>query len=212
MPWFKSSRRDFWPRVAALALGAAALASAPARASSLDQLRVQRTDDGLLLHAEMRLQLSEPVRAALDNGIPVYFVARATVLRERWYWADEAVVSTARYSRVAYHPLTRRWRLNVSSQPMSGTALGTGLSSRDFDTLDEILSAVGHIAGWQVADAAELDEDGRQILEFDFRLDTSRLPAALRVGVARDADWRLSFTQRIDLGQREQADGGASQP
>lgn len=205
MPWFKSSRRDFWPRAAALALGAGALAGGRVRASSLDQLRVQRTDAGLLLYAEMRLQLAEPVRAALHSGIPVYFVARATVLRERWYWADEQVVSAARYSRISYHPLTRRWRLNVSSQPISSTALGTGLSSRDFSTLDEILVAIGHIAGWQVADAAELDEEGRQILEFDFRLDVSRLPAALRVGVARDADWRLSFTQRIDLGQRERS-------
>ncbi|MCK9515621.1 MAG: DUF4390 domain-containing protein [Ottowia sp.] len=203
MQWFKSSRRDFWPRAAALVLGLGGLDRAAAQASSLDQLQVQRTDDGLLLYAEMRLQLARPVQTALRSGIPVYFVARATVLRERWYWADEQLAAAARYTRISYHPLTRRWRLNVSSQPISSTALGTGLSSRYFDTLDEILAATGHIAGWQVADAADLLEDGRQILEFDFRLDTSRLPAALRVGATREAGWRLSFTQRIDLGQQD---------
>ena len=205
MPWCKSNRRDFWPLVAVLTLGAGSLTCVPARSSSLDQLQVQRSASGLLLYAEMRLHLAEPVRAALNSGIPVYFVARATVLRERWYWTDEELSSVARYSRMAYHPLTRRWRLNVSSQPLSGTRLGTGLSSRDFDSLDDILTAIGHIAGWQVADAAELREDGRQVLEFDFWLDAGRLPAALRVGAARDADWRLSFTQRIDLGEQQRS-------
>lgn len=170
--------------------------------ASLDELQVQRNDAGLLLYADMQLTLPETVQAALRSGIPIYFVARATVLRQRWYWSDQTLATTARYMRVSYHPLTRRWRLNVSSQPISNTNQGTGLASRSFDTLEQTLAAIGHIAGWQVAAANDLAEEGRQILEFVFRLDAKRLPAALRVGAAGDADWHLSFSQRIDLGHQ----------
>ena len=177
-----------------------ALAQGDGPATSLDELQVQRNGAGLLLYADMHLRLPGAVRSALSNGIPVYFIARAKVLRERWYWTDETLAVAVRYMRVSYHPLTRRWRLNVSSQPISNTSLGTGLASRSFDTLEQTLDAIGHFAGWQVADADQLRGEGRKILQFVFRLDASRLPAALRVGAERDADWHLSLSQRIDLG------------
>lgn len=204
MPWCKSSRRDLW-RLAVAAVLSGTLATSPqvgAQTTRLQELQVRRTQDGLLLYADMQLALSTAVRNALHNGIPVYFVASATLLRERWYWTNETLATAERYWRVSYHPLTRRWRLNSSSQPISSAQLGTGLSSRTFETLEQILDAIGHIAGWQVADAQQLLHQGRQVLEFVFQLDASRLPAALRVGARRDADWQLSFSQRIDLGQQ----------
>ena len=88
------------------------LLAAPAWAENaeLTALRVEHSDEGLFLTARVDFTLSPVVEDALHKGIPVHFVAEADVLRERWYWYDRNVASAQRYMRVAYQPLTRRWR------------------------------------------------------------------------------------------------------
>ena len=55
----------------------------------------------------------------------MYFVAEGDILRERWYWYDKRIVSVQRHIRLAYQPLTRRWRLNVNAAP-GGNQPGIG--------------------------------------------------------------------------------------
>ena len=103
----------------ALAWALALPVAASAQNADLESLRVERTDEGLLLSARLNIRLPGAVEEALDKGIPIHFVADATVMRERWYWTDQRVSASQRYMRVAYMPLTRRWRLNTSSEPLT---------------------------------------------------------------------------------------------
>lgn len=171
-----------------------------ARAASLEALRVERTDDGLYLTANLDFTLSPVVEDALQKGIPVHFVVEADVRRERWYWSDQTLASARRYFRVAYQPLTRRWRLNVSSEPLSDTGLGVSLT-QNFDSLDEVLAAVRRLRRWRIAGAGELEGGGRLQLWFQFRLDSSQLPRALQLGSVGQSDWMVSIERRIDLTQ-----------
>ena len=91
---------------------------ARAENAELAALRVERADDGLFLTARVDFRLSPVVEDALHKGIAVHFVAEAEVMRERWYWYDQKAASAHRYMRVAYQPLTRRWRLITSSEPL----------------------------------------------------------------------------------------------
>jgi len=73
------------------------------------QLRLERADEGgVLLSANVKFELPPVIDDALDKGIPMFFVAEATLLRDRWYWYDKQVTSVARHMRLSYQPLTRR--------------------------------------------------------------------------------------------------------
>ena len=169
-----------------------------AQGVQLSELRVQRDDDGLYLSAQVHLELGPVVEEAMDKAIPVHFVADAQIVRERWYWSDEKLSDEKRYFRVAFQPLTRRWRLNTSNQPILDSGLGVSYS-QFYDSLGEALSAVGRISRWKIADAAELEPGSRQMLRFRFRLDASQLPRALQIGASGQSDWAMGVERKIDL-------------
>lgn len=164
----------------------------------LSELQVERTEDGLFLSAQLRFDLPEAVEDALRKGIPVHFVIEADVLRERWYWSDQRLVAARRYMRVVHQPLTRRWRLNVSSEPIASSGLGVSLSQH-YDSLPELMAAVGRVARWRIADANVLEDGGQQFLRFEFRLDQAQLPRTFRIGAVGLADWTLAVERRIEL-------------
>lgn len=181
----------------ALALVLAPLPGRP-QAAELEELRVERIDGELFLFAQMRFELAPSVQDALRKGIAVHFVADADITRARWYWTDERLAHATRYTRVAYQPLTRRWRVNSSGSPISGASLGLGLTQY-YDSLEEALGAVRRIAGWKIASDAQLTAGGRQTLRFRFRLDSSQLPRTFQLGGLGQGDWHLAIERRIDL-------------
>ncbi len=93
----------FWPsarvdrplRWLALAWALALPVAASAQNADLESLRVERTDEGLLLSARLNIRLPGAVEEALDKGIPIHFVADATVMRERWVLDGSACVGVA---------------------------------------------------------------------------------------------------------------------
>lgn len=199
MACWKSARLD--ARLARvllpLALAGAVLPGWP-ESAELEELRVEQTDGELFLFAQMRFELAPSVEDALRKGIAVHFVADARITRERWYWTDEKLADASRYTRIAYQPLTRRWRVNSSSSPITGAALGLGLT-QVYDSMEEALGAVQRIAGWKVASEEQLAGGGRQTLQFRFRLDSSQLPRTFQLGSVGQGDWHLSIERRIDL-------------
>lgn len=200
MRCWKNVRLDARLRGAVLALlVAAGLPCQASSGASVDELRVEQTSDGLLLFVQMRLRLAPAVEDALRKGIVVHFLTEAKVMRERWYWSDQQLAAAERYTRLAYQPLTQRWRLNTSSEPISATDLGIGLTQH-YDSLDDALVAVQRIAGWKIASVTELTGEGRQYLQFRFRLDSGQLPRTFQLGAVGQPDWHLSLERRIELG------------
>ena len=187
----------WWLAVAAGLLLATAL---HARNAELETLRVERVDEGLLLTARVNIQLPGAVEEALDKGIPIHFVAEATVLRERWYWMDQRVGQARRYLRIAYMPLTRRWRLNTSAEPLTNAGLGVSLTQH-YDSLEEAMSAVGRISRWKIASSDDMDVGGRQRLRFQFRLDASQLPRTLQLDTNSQSAWAVGVDRQVDLTQ-----------
>lgn len=173
-----------------------ACAVAHAEVGEVTQLRLERSDEGILLSSAVRFELAPSVEDALLKGIPMFFVAEATLLRDRWYWYDKQVASAQRHMRLSYQPLTRRWRLQVSAQPIGSSGLALGQS---FETQDEAMDAIKHVARWKIADAGELEPDAKYSVDFRFRLDVSQLPRPFQIGAVGHADWNISAarTQRL---------------
>jgi hypothetical protein len=170
------------------------LPAAPARAqhAEVTQMRVERSDEGLLLSATLRFDLPAVVDDALAKGIPMFFVAEGTVFQDRWYWYDKKVAGAARHMRLSYQPLTRRWRLQVSGSAIGPSGLSLG---QTFETRDEALAAVQRVANWKIADTADLDADARHWVEFRFRLDVSQLPRPFQIGAVGQAEWNISASR-----------------
>src|SRR5690606_21294279 len=112
--------------------------------SAQSAVQLQREGGSLLLTASLAWSLPDLVLDALLKGIPVHFVADVHMVRERWYWSDQELLSAQRYMRLSYQPLTRRWRLYTGSQPFEGQGFGAVLSS-SFESLQDALQAMQRI-------------------------------------------------------------------
>lgn len=169
---------------------------ADARAAEVAQLQVERAEDAVLLSATVRFELPQVVEDALAKGIPMFFVAEATLLRDRWWWTDKKLTTATRHMRLAFQPLTRRWRLQVSAQPIGqqGSALG-----QSFDTREEALAAIQRISRWRIADAAEVEADAGHSVDFRFRLDVSQLPRPFQIGAVGQSEWNISVARTLRL-------------
>ena len=171
--------------------------AAQTTSSEVGDLRLERGEDGLYLSANLQFELPELAEDALQKGIPMFFVADAQVLRDRWYWSDRQVAETTRYFRLSYQPLTRRWRLSQSSAPFADNGLGVSLG-QNFDELGEALAVMQRISRWSVADGDVLD-NGTQTLHFQFRLDMSQLPRPLQLSTVGRSGWSLSLSRSVRL-------------
>jgi Domain of unknown function (DUF4390) len=171
--------------------------------ATITNLQVERADGAIHLNAQLAFDLPAPIEDVLLKGIPLYFVAEAEVRRDRWYWYDKKLTTATRQMRLAYQPLTRRWRLNVSSgfggngsANGSTNGLGGGLPQY-FDTLAEAMSKVQRINRWRIVELSDLDPDALHTLELSFKLDVSQLPRPFQIGLIGQSDWNLSTYKSI---------------
>ena len=174
-----------------------ALAQSPVQ--DVPRLKLERMDDGLWLSTQLDFELPDVVEDALQKGIPIYFVAQADLLRKRWYWADKKLASAQRHLRLSYHPLTQRWRLNITLDESSGAAQGL-VFNQNFESLADAMASVRRIFRWKIADAGDLEPGGKQLVDFHFQLDVAQLPRPLRIGTLGQSDWSVvrSITQALE--------------
>lgn len=195
----KRSAPRLWASLLALALLCAGgvhaadgdeAASSPQSATPV--LSIERADNALWLSAHFAFDLPAVVEDALLKGIPIYFVTQVDVLRERWYWTNRTVAMVQRRARLAYHPLTRRWRLSVGAPDALDSSQGLMLS-QNYDSLEAAMAAVRRISHWKIADLASIEPGAQHLLEFRFQLDTTELPRPLQIGTLGQSDWVISL-------------------
>lgn len=151
----------------------------------LAQLATRKSDDGLELSFATRFELSRAAEDALHKGVPLYFVAEATVLRNRWYWRDARAAHAERTWRLAWQSLTRQYRIS------------TGGLHQSFATLDEALNVLRGLSAWRIAEPREIEDSGSHYLEFSYRLDVTQLPRPMQIGL--QSGFALSVEQKRNL-------------
>ena len=187
-----------WLRLCVLCLLGLSNAWAQTPPLELTELRVERVDNAIVLSTNVRMELGPAVEDALLKGVAVHFVSEAVIMRDRWYWTDRRVAAAARYYRLAYQPLTRRWRLTISNEAIGGSG-NAGNLSQQFETLPEALSAIRRNLNWKVADAADIDPDARFSLNFQFRMDNTQLPRPFQITAGGQNDWNLALSRNLRL-------------
>ncbi len=169
----------------ALWLAVALLLPAPALAQAVElkQLQLLRRDGELALEFSARLTLGPAIEDALQRGVPLYFNARATVYRDRWYWRDERIARVSRTWRLSWQPLTASWRLSL------------GGLSQGYASLSEAMAPLSQVSGWRLVELDKLDPGSRHHVEFSFNLDNSQLPQPMQIDLG--GDWKLGIERSL---------------
>lgn len=183
-----------------LSIGLLSLPCAWGQTSSVEMLELTpvQKDNTLLLNAQLKLVLGPAVEDALIKGLAVHFVAEAVLLRERWYWTDKKTGTAIRYYRLAFQPLTRRWRLNVSSEPISGTGLA-GSISQNFESLEQALGVIRRQTAWKITETFNTEAEESHRLRYEFRLDVTQLPRPFQITAGSQSDWSLQVIKTLKL-------------
>lgn len=169
-------------------------AQADTVAPDISSMQLIRADEGVFISANLQFELPEQVEDALRQGIPMYFVADALVQRERWYWSDQQVGMATRYFRITHQPLTRRWRLHISST--SFTSLGSGLAlGQTYDQLEDVVAAIQRIYRWKILEPGQLSANVAASVQLRFRVDISSLPRPLQIGALGRSGWNLQLSR-----------------
>ena len=198
-PCWKSAVPERLLRILRLAFWLLAMPLAQAQnAVDLQQLRADRAGGEVLVSASVVFELPAVVEDALLKGIPLFFMLEADLLQERWYWTDKRVTGVQRQLRLAYQPLTRRWRVNATTAPGGDSSQGLALS-QNFDSLAEALATVKKISRWKVSDLGESESSAKYRVEFRFRLDLGQLPRPFQIGAIGQSEWDIQASGRAPL-------------
>lgn len=145
--------------------------------------------NGWLLSADFEMPLTHSLAEAVNLGVPLYFIVEFELRRPRWWWLDAVVVERALNWRLAYHALTRQYRLTQQGviQP--------------FDSLDEALRTAAQVRGWRVIEAGQVTPGVEYDAKVRLRLDASQLPKPFQIRGLTNRDWnpqaewqRFTFT------------------
>lgn len=161
-------------------------------------LTLTRTPEGLYLSARLPLELPVGLQDVLYKGVPLHFVWKAELLRSRWYWWDDTLASQQRVVRLAYQPLTRRWRLSVDSGSLDD-APGMNALHQTVESLDEALALVARVSSWRLAEGVRLQAQESYRLDFLFYLDSSRLPRPLQIGPGSAGGLSFRYEQQLNV-------------
>ena len=149
------------------------LAQDAARGPRLEPL----PDGGHVLEADFDVPLTPSLVDALARGVPLYFVAEFELRRPRWWWFDAVDVERSLTWRLAYHALTRQYRLTQ------------GGVIQPFESVEGALRTLARLRGWRVIEASEIEAGVEYEAQVRLRLDTSQLPKPFQIGGLTSRDW-----------------------
>ncbi|MEI7515183.1 MAG: DUF4390 domain-containing protein [Betaproteobacteria bacterium] len=167
-------------------------------ATEINPLRAERIASEVLVSATVSFDLPSVVEDALLKGVPMFFLLEAEVLQERWYWSDKKIAGAQRQLRLAYQPLTRRWRVNATAGAGGDSPQGQALS-QSFETLAQAMAAVRQISQWKIGDLADSEPLAKLKVEFRFRLDLGQLPRPFQIGAIGQSEWDIQAVGRVPL-------------
>jgi hypothetical protein len=165
-----------------LAVLAVMLPALPARAEGIHvhDAALVAADEAYYLEANFEISLNPTLEEALNKGVPLYFLLEFEIIRPRWYWLDDRVISSQQQYRLAYNALTRQYRL------------GIGAFFQNFNELNEALAFLSRVRRRHVLEIGMLSRGTSYAAALRMRLDVSQLPKPFQLNALASRDWNLS--------------------
>ena len=155
----------------------AARAADPAESSAQPRLELNAEGDSWLLSDDFDVPLTPALEEAVRRGVPLYFVLEFELIRPRWWWTDERLAERSIVFRLAYHALTRQFRLGFD-----------GLT-QTFDSLEEATRVMATVRHWRVVDVSRVAPGTEYEARVRLRLDTAQLAKPFQVNALTNRDW-----------------------
>lgn len=166
-----------------------AFAAMGARAEGINITRSSATlttDGRLSVNSRFQTELPGQLQVALKQGVPLNFqlsyrLQSPTLAAYRWRLGQLVGSAQTINYKLAYHPLTDRYRVSVGS------------FSTEYGTLPTALKAVGAVANWQVLDKGTLSDTAPADVAADIRLSLSisDLPRPFQINGETSKSWQL---------------------
>lgn len=173
--------RGIWLVVACVLAVVARITPAVADEIEMRTVQLEVLEDSIVVNADFEFDLTARLEDALHNGVPLYFVVEFEATRPRWYWFDERVGSATLPKRLAFHALTRTYRLSAE-----------GSLAQSFLSLSDALRAMGLVRRWRVLPRAALAPDATYQFALRMRLDVNQLPKPFQVSALANREWTLA--------------------
>lgn len=138
------------------------------------------TASGWDLAADFDIQLGHKLREAVDRGLPLQFTVDFKLMRSRWYWVDEEVVSTTYPYTLSYNALTRTYRLV------------TPTNTYNAPLLEDVMQHMTKVQDWPVIPRAQIDIGHPYQAQVRFRLLLTELPKPFQISALVNSEWDLS--------------------
>lgn len=154
--------------------------SAYAEGATISSAKLEASEDGYQIDADIELKLTATLQEAVRKGVPLYFVAEFELSRGRWYWLDQTVTAVSRERRISYAPLTDQYRISYSG------------ISQNVSSFEDVRRALSRVRSWTVLEKGRLRAGEKYEAALRFRLDTSQLPKPFQLNVIASKEWGLS--------------------
>ncbi|MEO8385392.1 MAG: DUF4390 domain-containing protein, partial [Betaproteobacteria bacterium] len=154
--------------------------SALAEGATISNAKLEASEEGYQVNADIELELTATLQEAVRKGVPLYFVVEFELSQGRWYWLDQTVVSASRERRISYAPLTDQYRISYSG------------ISQNVSSFEDVRRALSRVRSWTVLEKGRLRAGEKYEAALRFRLDTSQLPKPFQLNVIASKEWALS--------------------
>jgi hypothetical protein len=138
------------------------------------------TDEAYVLEAQFDIALTPTLEDVLSKGVPLYFVLEFELIRPRWYWFNDRVVSLQLQYRLSFNALTRQYRL------------GVGNLYQNYATLSEALEVMSRLHRRQEVEPGTVRRDTTYSAALRLRLDTSQLPRPFQLNALGSSQWHMN--------------------
>jgi Domain of unknown function (DUF4390) len=142
--------------------------------------KLDATDDGYQVSADIDFQLTSSMKEAVSKGVPLYFVVEFEISKGRWYWFDQSLAKASRDRRVSYAPLTDQYKISVSGV------------SQNVATIEDVQRLLSRVRSWTVLQKGRLKPGEKYEAAIRFRLDNAQLPKPFQLDILASKDWNLS--------------------
>lgn len=132
------------------------------------------------LAAEFEIELGYKLREAVDRGLPLQFTVDFQLMRSRWYWVDEEVVSTTYPLNLSYNALTRTYRVVTPN------------NTYNTPTLEDAMQHMTKVRDWAVIPRDRIQIGQPYTAQVRFRLLLTELPKPFQISALVNSEWDLS--------------------
>ncbi len=133
------------------------------------------------LFARVAYPVNDDIRAALKDGLTLYFDVNAVVSRERRFWIDADVANYTLKRELHYHAVSDRYVVRDMDVRTN--------DQRNFSTLEEALEALGTVDAWPILVASQLSPNRQYRISLRAGVRRGQLADSLRVLLFWTDDW-----------------------